>query len=168
MPSNAPPFSGVHHFKLACSSLTRSLEFYTSIIGAARVPAYDHYDASGRLYAHILRLAPTAAHPETHKIPVTTEPILIELRLAPESAKALGEKHVDLLTLSAPSEAAVDQWAKWFTSQGVDNSGKLRGLIGHLVVCEDPDGLRFRIYSTEMPEGGMDPSLVSVDEKWLA
>ncbi|KZT52326.1 hypothetical protein CALCODRAFT_407488, partial [Calocera cornea HHB12733] len=163
----APPYSGVHHLKLPCTSLARSLTFYTSVLSAVHIPAYDHHDASGRLYAHILRLSPTIEHPKEHKIPVTTEPILIELRLAPDSAKALAEKHVDLLTLSVPSEQAIDQWAEWFQTKGVENSGKLRGLIGHLVVCEDPDGIRVRIYSTEMPEGGMDPKLASTDKKWL-
>jgi len=166
-PPSVPPISGLHHLKLPCSSLSRSLAFYTSVLGAVHVQAYDHRSSSGALYAHILRLSPSAKHPEEHKIPITDQPILIELRLSPESSRALGQRNVDILTLSAPSEAAIDAWAAWFTAKGVENSGKLRGLIGHLVVCEDPDGLRVRIYSTEMPEGGMDPGLTSTDERWL-
>lgn len=162
-----PAISGLHHIKLPCSSLSRSLEFYTSILGAVHIPAYDHHTPSGEIYAHILRLSPTAPHPAEHKIQPTAAPILFELRLAPESAKVFGEKHVDILTLAAPSEVAIDEWVKWFESKGVENSGKLRGLIGHLVVCEDPDGVRVRIYSTEIPEGGMNPALTSVDEKWV-
>ncbi|EJU05074.1 hypothetical protein DACRYDRAFT_48060 [Dacryopinax primogenitus] len=165
--SPIPPLSGLHHIKLPVSSLSHSLVFYTQILGFTHIPAYDHYDPSGKLYAHILRLSANAAHPAEHKIPITHEDILLELRLAPETAPLLGENHVDILTLSAPSSTAITAWSEWLTQHSVPNSGTLRGLVGELVVCEDPDGLRVRVYSTEMPDGGMDPQLVSKDEKWL-
>ncbi len=48
-----PLIEGIHHIKLPVTDLVRSLDFYESLLGARRTPAFDHKSEDGSKYAYI-------------------------------------------------------------------------------------------------------------------
>jgi catechol 2,3-dioxygenase-like lactoylglutathione lyase family enzyme len=143
-----PDILGIHHLKFPVAELARSLEFYERAFGAERVAAYDHIDASGRLFAYIL------------SVPGLGAPL--ELRLNP--GVAARHQGFDPVTLLVGDRADLTRWIEHFASHEIPHSEILVGAIGWLVVVQDPDGRRLRLYTREThgPE-----EKVSWNSPWL-
>jgi catechol 2,3-dioxygenase-like lactoylglutathione lyase family enzyme len=139
---------GIHHLKFAVAELSRSLAFYEEALGAERVGKYDHFDASGNLFAYILSVPGLGA--------------FLELRLDPTSAER--QRGFDPITLLVDNREDLARWITHFASIKVPHSDILVGAVGWLVVAEDPDGRRLRFYTAELHG----PELpVSWDSPWL-
>jgi catechol 2,3-dioxygenase-like lactoylglutathione lyase family enzyme len=141
-----PPLRGIHHVKLPVSDLDVSLAFYETALGAERLPEADHLRADGTRYACILR-APGLG-------------TLLELRLDP--AQAAAQRHFDPLTIAVDDRAALAAWEAHLEAVGVPHSPVLPALQAWLLVVEDPDGIRVRLYTLEthgpeVPAAGDDP-----------
>jgi catechol 2,3-dioxygenase-like lactoylglutathione lyase family enzyme len=143
-----PVFLGIHHLKFAVSELDRSIAFYSRILGANRLPKLDHVDAGGRLYAVILDVPNLGT--------------FLELRLSEERAA----KHTgfDPMTLAVEGRADLQKWVEHLDAERAPHSPILTALVGWLVVFEDPDGLRIRLYTKEQHGPELTPS---TDARWL-
>jgi catechol 2,3-dioxygenase-like lactoylglutathione lyase family enzyme len=130
---SVPVIQGIHHLKFPVADLQRALEFYQRALGGVRIAEFDHIDPNGRLFAHILSVPNLGA--------------LLELRLD----AALAQKHrgFDPLTLTVDSRTDLADWIRHLDETGVPHSPVLVGGLGWLVVIEDPDGRRLRLYTRE-------------------
>jgi catechol 2,3-dioxygenase-like lactoylglutathione lyase family enzyme len=129
-----PPLKGIHHVKLAVSDLDRALTFYETALGAQRVPQADHrHEADGSLYAYILDVPGLGA--------------LLELRLDPDEAKK--QHHFDPLTIAVEDRTALAAWDRSLTEKGIFHSPIIVAVQAWLIVIEDPDGNRLRLYTLE-------------------
>ena len=128
------PLRGIHHIKLAVSDLDRALKFYENALGAQRIPEADHRHAKdGSLFAYGL------------KIPGLTA--LFELSLNAEQAKT--HALFDSVTITVDDQNALKQWDAALTDKGVLHSPILLAVAAWLIVIQDPDGNRVRLYTTE-------------------
>jgi catechol 2,3-dioxygenase-like lactoylglutathione lyase family enzyme len=143
-----PEICGIHHLKFPVHDLAASLAFYERAFGARRIEAFDHRTADGTLYAFILDVP----HLGTH----------LELRLHPEAAAA--QERFDPVTLSVRTRADLETWTEHLDALGVPHSPILNGVVGCLVVLDDPDGRRLRLYSLERLAPGTPPT---TDSPWL-
>jgi len=143
-----PSFEGIHHLKFAVSDLNRSLDFYERALGAKRIDAFDHYDKSGTLYAYILDVPDLGTH--------------LELRLDPHLAARHGG--FDPITLQVADRANLAAWIAHFDANDVPHSPMLPAYVAWIVVFEDPDGRRIRLYTREMHGPDVAPS---EDARWL-
>jgi catechol 2,3-dioxygenase-like lactoylglutathione lyase family enzyme len=129
-----PPLKGIHHVKLAVSDLDRALKFYETALGAQRLPQADHrHEADGSLYAYIVDVPGLGA--------------LLELRLDPDEAKK--HSHFDSLTVAVEDRSALDAWDRSLTEKGIVHSPIIVAVEAWLIVIEDPDGNRLRLYTLE-------------------
>ncbi len=128
-----PPLKGIHHLKFAVSDLNRSLQFYEEVFHARRIVEWDHKHADGSIYAHILAIPGLGTH--------------VELRLNAEQA----EKHrlFNILTIAVEDRAALEQWANMLDALNVPHSPILVAIQAWLLVIEDPDQNRLRLYTLE-------------------
>jgi catechol 2,3-dioxygenase-like lactoylglutathione lyase family enzyme len=145
---NRPEILGIHHLKLNVADLARSLMFYEQALGARRVAALDHRWPSGELFAYVLTVEGLGTH--------------LELRLSPELAER--ERGLDIITLAVRGREDLLRWDAHLTSFDVAHSPVLTGLIGWLLVMEDPDGRRIRFYTQERHGPELLPSR---DPHWL-
>ena len=129
-----PDLEGIHHIKFAVAELARSLKFYEDALGAKRIPAADHFrEDDGSLYAYILDVPGLGAG--------------LELRLNPEQAK----KHYlfDPVTIAVEDRKALDQWSAYLAAKEIKHSPVIAAIQAWLIVLQDPDGNRLRLYTLE-------------------
>lgn len=151
--AETPPFLGIHHIKLPSAALDRTVAFYTTHLPFAHLPALDHTTtstagAAARTYAKILRHAPTG----------------LTLEIRDDPAQAAAQRGWDPVTWAVPGRADLGAWRARLAAAGVPCSAVLRGFVGWVLVAEDPDGRRVRLYTRE--EHAPTPE-VDVDEYWL-
>ena len=129
-----PPLQGIHHLKIAVSDLARSLDFYQRAFDARRIPEADHRRRDdGALYAHILSVPGLGT--------------LLELRLDP--ARAQRHSGFDPVTIAVPDRLALTAWCAHLDAQQIRHSPIITAIQAWLVVVEDPDGTRLRLYTLE-------------------
>lgn len=139
-----PLLSGLHHVTLPVSDLETSTAWYTSTLGAARVPGLDHHDPDGGRYSVVVTLPGLD--------------IPLQLRLAPEAAAV--PCTYDPLTLSVTDEAGLHTWAHHLDGLGIDHGPVKAARLGHALTFHDPDGTMLRLYAT--PAGGLEAALKEV------
>jgi catechol 2,3-dioxygenase-like lactoylglutathione lyase family enzyme len=144
-----PTVRGIHHVKVPVSDLAASRRFYETALGAVRLPGADHRHADGRLYAHVLRLPGTE--------------ILLELRHNPEQAAR--HHGFDPLTLAVADRAELAEWDRLLTALGVPHSPVIVSIRAWVMVVEDPDGIRVRLYTAETHGPELPPD---EDNPWVA
>lgn len=145
-----PRVAGIHHLKIAVTDLPTSLKWYSTALAAERIAELDHVMPDGTLFAYIIEIP-------------GVDPRL-ELRLAPKFAA--GQKGFDPIVFLVDTLADLEAWARYLDVCGIENSGVLRGLLGWLLVCRDPDGLSVRFYTDETHE--MDIEKSDVHSPWVA
>ncbi|MGW4945712.1 VOC family protein [Actinoplanes sp. NPDC004185] len=125
-----PDLSGFHHVKLPVSDLTRSREWYSSVLGL-RVEIEFVEDGTLR------GLALADASGRTR----------LALRLDPVRAEALAG--FDPVALEVPERADVEAWRRRLDDLGQPHGGIVTGHKGGsvLVGLHDPDGLEIRLYA---------------------
>ncbi|MBN3898542.1 MAG: VOC family protein [Nostoc sp. NOS(2021)] len=128
---NIPPLKGIHHVKFAVSNLDHSLHFYEQVFGAKRNVAWDHKHEDGSIYAYILDVPNLGTR--------------VELRLSPEEAEK--QKGFDPLTIAVDDRAALEAWGKHLDKLHIEHSPVLTGIQAWLIVFDDPDGRRLRLYT---------------------
>lgn len=142
-------FTGIHHLKVPVSDLNHSLDWYERVLGARRNPEHDHRTPLGVPYAYILAI------PDIE--------ITLELRLAPRAAKAMSG--FDPVTYSVRDRSHLHSWTNHLDQLGVEHSGVLRGIIGWVLVFQDPDGTAIRLYTDELHP--FDEVNADLDSPWL-
>lgn len=141
------PLRGIHHLKFAVSDLDRSLRFYELALNASRIPDADHIGDDGAPYAFIVTVPGLGT--------------LIELRLNPRQAER--HKSFDAVTIAVDDRNALAGWEAHLAAHEILHSRILTALQAWLVVVEDPDGNRFRLYTLEKHEPGLEPDT----DPWL-
>ena len=147
-PTGSAVLRGIHHLKFAVSDIARGQAFYEAALGAVRLGALDHRRPDGALFAIIMRVPGLGT--------------MLELRLNP--AQATAQAGFDPVTLAVDGLADLERWAAHLDKAGLRRSAILVGLVGWVLVTEDPDGRRIRFYTAEThgPEIAM-----TYDEAWL-
>jgi len=129
-----PELRGIHHLKLPVSDLHKSLDFYERALGATRIPQADHFRENDHaLYAVILTVPGLGA--------------MLELRLHPERARS--HARFDPVTISVADRAALEQWDHHLSELGISHSPVITAIQAWLIVIEDLDGNRLRLYTQE-------------------
>ncbi|KAK4901748.1 hypothetical protein LTR27_001520 [Elasticomyces elasticus] len=144
-----PRVLNIHHLKFAVANLDLSMAWYERVLGARHVPALDHFGAMGDRFAAICFLADWGS-------------VYVELRRARNEAR--NARDWDPVTLTVEKRADLEVWTAWLTRWGTLHSQVLTGLRGWLLVFEDPDGRRLRLYTKEGHDGTDTPSR---DEFWM-
>ncbi|KAF2721458.1 hypothetical protein K431DRAFT_284834 [Polychaeton citri CBS 116435] len=145
-----PQVLGIHHIKLAVSNLDISIAWYERVLGAQRVPELDHIRIDGTRYAAVCRMD-------------DWQGLYVELRVV-EQTRALRELLWDPITLAVQEAQDLQEWLTWLERWRTSHSPILVGVRGWILVFEDPDGRRFRIFTRE-DHGGTE--IPSVDDYWL-
>jgi catechol 2,3-dioxygenase-like lactoylglutathione lyase family enzyme len=143
-----PPLRGIHHLKIPVADLPSALAFYEKAFGARRLADLDHVRPDGSTYAYILDVPHLS--------------FVVELRLDP--IQAVRSKGFDAVTFAVDDHAAVQRWAEHFQTVGVEHSPVLTALLSWIVVAEDPDGNRFRLYALAGHDGAL---RADHDERWI-
>ena len=128
-----PTIAGIHHLKFNVSNLERSLDFYETVLGAKRLPEFDHRRANGEIFAYILHVENLGTY--------------IELRASPE--RAAREAGLDPVTFSVRTHRELLDWRDHLETAGVHHSPVFTGVLGWLLAAEDPDGRHLRFYTLE-------------------
>jgi catechol 2,3-dioxygenase-like lactoylglutathione lyase family enzyme len=143
------PIQYIHHLKFPVADLGPSVTFYEQVFGAQELSKLTHKDPKGNVYARVLQIP-------------GFQPI-VELWVSSASAKA--QAGYDFLTLAVKDRAALDKWSKYLDDLGIEHSDILTAIDSWLLVFEDPDGHRMRLYSLEEHPITHD---VSTDKRWLS
>ena len=144
-----PTLSGIHHLKLPVSDLAASLDFYERAFGARRIPAADHRrESDGALYAYILEVPGLGT--------------LLELRLNP--ARAAAHALFDPITIAVADRETLERWDAHLTERGVPHSPMVTAIQAWLIVVEDPDRNRLRLYTLETHGPELPPD---EENEWL-
>nr|WP_282584215.1 VOC family protein [Lichenifustis flavocetrariae] len=139
----------MHHLKLPVADLERALGFYELVLGAERLSEADHHrEDDGSLYALILKVPGFGA--------------LLELRLNPEQAQ--GQRGFDPFTIAVPDRGTLERWATFLDGLAVPHSPILTAIQAWVMVVEDPEGHRFRLYTREIHGRDLMPD---EDDPWL-
>ena len=155
--ANTPPsIKGIHHLKIYVSSLQQSLKFYESVFNGKHIPEFDHTKQDGTVFARILSISAWQG--------------LIELRLDAETAQKT--KGINVITLAVEN---LESWQDHLDALKVSHSHIIQALAGKMVVVEDPDGYRIRLYqdNEESPRTGKrlvlpsNEGMSAADQKWL-
>jgi catechol 2,3-dioxygenase-like lactoylglutathione lyase family enzyme len=125
--------NGLHHLKFAVSDVERSREFYASVFGGRRIERADHRNPDGTVYAYILEMPGWGT--------------LLDLRLS--ARHAAGSARLDPVTLNIADRAALAAWVAHLDTLGVPHSGEIVTTLAFMLVIEDPDGRRIRLYTAE-------------------
>jgi catechol-2,3-dioxygenase len=136
---NRPPPRGIHDLKFAVSDLDESLRSYEHALGAKHVPELDHTRDDGTRFAAVIEVPGLGT--------------VLQLRLDPERA---GRQAIfDPSAIAMDDRASLGQWDATVTELGVLHSPILEAVSGWLIVIQDPDGNRIRLYTLEShgPEG---------------
>jgi catechol 2,3-dioxygenase-like lactoylglutathione lyase family enzyme len=148
MTTELPAIDGIHHLKFAVADCDVSLRFYEAVFGARRLARADHRDAEGRIYAYICDMPGWGT--------------LLDLRLSAVHAGAAAR--FDPVTLNIPDRAALAAWVAHLDALGVTHSGEIVTALAFMLVIEDPDGRRIRLYTRETHG----PELTGVrDHPWM-
>lgn len=145
--TETPTLTGVHHLKFPVGDLAASVAWFETALGARRVPAQDHRDPQGELYAVIVLLP---GMPDTP----------VELRLAPAAARATAG--YDPVTFGVADRAALEAWAAHLDAAGVEHSPVIDGYIGQVLAVRPPDGPTLRFYTD--PVDGFDGVEMHADQ----
>ncbi|KAK4496081.1 hypothetical protein PRZ48_012060 [Zasmidium cellare] len=140
---------GIHHLKFAVSNLDVSIAWYERVLGGRRIPGLDHTRQDGTRFAAILEMVDWGG-------------IYLELRQT--MPRAVKDRGWDPVTLTAKGREDLVKWVEWLEKGGTLHSAVLVGKRGWILVFEDPDGRRFRIYTREHHAGKEEPSN---DPYWL-
>lgn len=144
-----PELKGIHHIKFPVSDLDKSLEFYTKLFGASRIPAFDHKHDDGSVYAYICDVPGLGTK--------------LELRLNPDHAEK--QRRFDPITLAVADRAALAQWVRRLDDLHIEHSAEIVAIQAWLVTFDDPDQHRLRLYTLETHGAELRPD---VDNPWLA
>jgi catechol 2,3-dioxygenase-like lactoylglutathione lyase family enzyme len=150
-----PSIIGIHHIKIYVSSLQQSLQFYENVFNGKHIPELDHTKEDGTIFAYILSIPAWQGN--------------IELRLNAETAHKT--KGLNVITLAVNN---LERWTDHLNALKVSHSQIIQGLTGTVIVLEDPDGYRIRLYqdNAELIRAGKRLVLPSnegtaADQKWL-
>lgn len=128
---NHPSLKDIHHVKFVVSNLDRSLHFYEQVFCAKRIAAWDHKHEDGSIYAYSLEIPNLGTR--------------LELRLNPKEAEK--QRGFDPLTITVDDRAALDAWSKYLDELQIEHSPILTAIQAWLIVFNDPDGRRLRLYT---------------------
>lgn len=145
----SPELMGIHHLKFAVQDLDRAEAFYSAVLDAKRIPDADHIDDNGHLYAIILDVPGLGT--------------LLELRL--NAAAAAQQAGFDPVTIAVSDLAQLDAWGAKLDALNVRRSPVLTGIRAWLVVFEDPDRRRIRLYTLQQHGPDVPPS---AGDPWLS
>ena len=143
------PIQYIHHLKFPVADPGPSVTFYEQVFGAQELSKLAHKDPKGNVYARVVQIP-------------GFQP-MVELWVSAASAKA--QAGYDFLTLAVKDRAALDKWSKYLDDLGIEHSDILTAIDSWLLVFEDPDGHRMRLYSLEEHPITHD---VSTDKRWLS
>jgi catechol 2,3-dioxygenase-like lactoylglutathione lyase family enzyme len=146
---NRPPLRGIHDLKFAVSDLDESLRFYERALGAKHVPELDHTRDDGTRFAVVIEVPGLGA--------------VLQPRLDPE--RAARQAMFDPLAIAVDDRAALERWDRALTELGVLHSPILDAVRGWLIVIQDPDGNRIRLYTLESHGPEIKPA---TNSPWLA
>ena len=146
---NRPPLRGIHDLKFAVSDLDESLRFYERALGAKHVPELDHIRDDGIRFAAVVDVPGLGT--------------VLQLRLDPE--RAARQARFDPLAIAVDNRAALERWDAALTQLGVLHSPILDAVRGWLIVNQDPDGNRIRLYTLESHGPEVKPA---TNSPWLA
>ena len=146
---NRPPLRGIHHLKFAVSDLDESLRFYQRALGAQHVPELDHTRDDGTRFAVVVEVSGLGT--------------ALQLRLDPE--RSARQAMFDPLAIAVDDRAALERWDAALTQLGVLHSPILDAVRGWLIVIQDPDRNRIRLYTLESHGPEVKPA---TDSPWLA
>lgn len=146
---NLPPLRGIHDLKFAVSDLDELLRLYGRARGAKHVPELDHMRDDGTRFAVVVE--------------VPGRGTVLQLRLDPERAarQAMFDPHA----ITVDDLAALGRWDAALTQPGVLHSPIVDAVRGWLIVIQDPDGNRIRLYTLEFHGPEVKPA---TDSPWLA
>lgn len=146
--ADALRIEGLRTLKFAVSDCDRALAFYERVFGVERIPAIDHRDADGAIYAYVCRWPAIGA--------------LLDLRLLP--AHAAAAKRMDTLSLAVEGRANLEAWVAHLDALGAPHSGVVPTGLSWCVVIEDPDGRYIKLFARQGhgPEIGADK-----DNPWM-
>jgi catechol 2,3-dioxygenase-like lactoylglutathione lyase family enzyme len=143
------PIKYIHHLKFPVADVDKSVTFYEQVFGAQEQSKLTHRDpATKDVYAKVVRIP-------------GFQP-MVELWRSTENAQA--QAGYDFLTLAVNDRAALDSWSIYLDELGVEHSDVLTAIDSWLLVFEDPDGHRMRLYSLEEHPITHD---FSTDPRWL-
>jgi hypothetical protein len=100
------------------------------------------------LYAHILEVPGLGT--------------LLELRLNPQRAQA--HARFDPVTIAVADRATLEEWDSHLSGLGIAHSPVITAIQAWLIVVEDPDGNRLRLYTLETHGAELKPD---EDNAWL-
>lgn len=143
------PIQYIHHLKFPVADVGRSVAFYEQVFGAQEQSKLAHKGSDGDVYARVVQIP-------------GFQP-MVELWVGSASAKA--QAGYDFLTLAVKDRAALDKWSKYLDGLRIEHSDILTAIDSWLLVFEDPDGHRMRLYSLEEHPITHD---VSTDKRWLS
>ena len=143
---------GINHIKIPATDVLKTRDWYTNILGLEYLPALDHKNEKGELFAVMLKFP--EGSPTSH---------WIEVRLQPAQVEA--QKGWDPVTYGVKTKKDLDDWKTFFESKGVTCSPVFTGLQAWILCALDPDGKIVRIYCDEIHEWTTE---FSHDDFWLA
>jgi catechol-2,3-dioxygenase len=148
-PESLPPLRGIHDLKFAVSDIDESLRFYQRALSAKHLPELDHIRDDGTRFAVVVEVPGLGT--------------VVQLRLDPE--RAARQAMFDPLAIAVDDRAALGRWDAALTELGVLHSPILEAVSGWLIVIQDPDGNRIRLYTLESHRPEVRPA---TNSPWLA
>jgi catechol 2,3-dioxygenase-like lactoylglutathione lyase family enzyme len=136
-----PPLEGIHHLKLVVSDLDRSLAFYERVFGAVPIPEIELRDRANEINGHLLDVPGFGTR----------------LEIRQHFAQALQQRAFDPISLAVADRAALKDWSAYLDQLGVQHSPILPGIFAWVLVMDDPDENRIRIYTRETHGSELQP-----------
>lgn len=145
---NLPPLRGIHDLKFAVSDHDEALRFYERALGAQHVPELDHTRDDGTRFAAVVEVPGLGT--------------VLQLRLDPE--RAARQAMFDPLAIAVDDRVALERFDAALTEREVLHSPILDAVSGWLIVLQDPDGNRIRLYTLESHGPEIKPA---INSRWL-